>query len=145
MRCLLAYFIIDNHHPFTLVEEPSFREFTSSLCPSFIQVSADTIWRDIISIFDKNFRFLKSKLCNITGHINFMQDLWTSLNNDAYISFTAYWINSDWQLMETMLDLKEIWGAHMGKNIAESFCESLDEFKLIPKVLFSLFLWNSFH
>ena len=116
------------------MEEPSFREFVSSLCPSFVQVSADTIRRDIVSIFDENLRFLKSKLCNITSHINFTQDLWTSLNNDTYTSFTAHWIDSDWQLMETMLDLKEIRGVHTGKSIAESFCESLDEFKLIPKV-----------
>ena len=68
-----------------------------------------------------------------------------SLNNDTYTSFTAHWIDSDWQLMETMLDLKEVRGSHTGQNIAECFCESLDEFKVIPKVWFTfLFLLISF-
>jgi hypothetical protein len=142
---LLANCIIDNHHAFTLVEEPSFREFVFSLCPSFIQVSADTIRRDILSIFTDNLDILKSKLHNVPSHINFTQDLWTLLNNDTYTSFTAHWIDSDWQLMETMLDLKEVRGSHMGQNIAECFCESLDEFKVIPKVWFTfLFLLISF-
>ena len=132
---MLANFIVDNHHPFTLVEEASFRAFVTSLNPSFDHVSADTIRRDILGMFTDNVIVIKSKLNDVPGHINFAQDLWTASNNDAYISITAHWMDGDWNLVETVLDLKEVRGPHSGENIAERFCESLEEFNLIPKVV----------
>jgi hypothetical protein len=92
---LLAYFIIDNRHPFTLVEEASFRAFVTSLNPSFVRVSADTIRRDILGMFAENLVDIKSKLREIPGHINFAQDLWTASNNDAYMTITGHWVDSD--------------------------------------------------
>ena len=116
------------------MEEASFRAFVTSLNPAFVHISAETIRRDILEMFTDNLTIIHSKLKQVPGQINFAQDLWTALNNDAYVSVTAHWIDSDWNLMETLLDIKELRGSHSGQNIAESFCESLEEFNIISKV-----------
>lgn len=121
------------------MEETSFRIFVTSLNVDFVHVSADTIRREILGMFTDNLIIIKSMLNDVPGHINFAQDLWTASNNDAYISITAHWMDGDWNLVETVLDLKEVRGSHSGENIAESFCESLEEFNLIPKVALQ---WN---
>jgi hypothetical protein len=86
-------------------------------------------------MFTDNLTIIKSKLKDVPGQINFAQDLWTALNNDAYISITAHWIDIHWNLKDIVLDIKEVRGSHSGENLAEIFCEILEEYNIIPKVV----------
>ena len=44
--------------------------------------------------------------------------MWTSLSNQSYVSVTAHFIDDNFQLVSTLLDVKKFKAEHTGSNIA---------------------------
>ena len=58
----LVKWIAINQHPFTIVEEPNFVDFVHVLCPNAVLVSADTIKRKIMDLYESNVNEIQKAL-----------------------------------------------------------------------------------
>ena len=63
--------------------------------------------------------------------IGLTHDIWTSLTTDSYGTFTAQYINKEWEMQIKVLQTRKLPGSHTGEAIAESFdqCKSEWGFK----------------
>ncbi|KAF8238067.1 hypothetical protein L208DRAFT_1111606, partial [Tricholoma matsutake] len=64
--------------------------------------------------------------------INFVMDVWTSLNHYAYIALTAH-LEVKGELILIMLDVVEVPKSHSGLNLALAFVSILKEFRIEHK------------
>ncbi|KAH7311174.1 hypothetical protein B0J17DRAFT_634260 [Rhizoctonia solani] len=74
--------------------------------------------------------FLKPGLCNHLDKADALQDC-------IFIqaAITASWITDQWVLKETLINFRELWGAHTGQNMAEEVTLAVSELGIENKVL----------
>jgi len=66
---------------------------------------------------------------------SFIIDCWTSSNQIPYLGIIITWVDDDWNLQTRVLDMNILKGTHTGKNLAESFIMTLEEFEIQKKLL----------
>lgn len=137
-RHKLITFLVCCDEPFTLTENEYFKdliEYTSGKndeCRLFSAKTTKGLITDLHSEYKSNS---KAALQNNKGKISFVIDCWTSSNQYPFQGVIARWINDEWELCSTVLDLTILHGTHEGKNLANAFWEVLKEYDLFGKVL----------
>lgn len=63
-----------------------------------------------------------------------MHDAWTSPSSVPMLGVTAHWMTEDFEMRSVVLALKEIDGAHTGKNMAALLKHTLDQFGITNKL-----------
>ena len=106
----LVKWIAINQHPFTIVKEPNFVDFVYALCSNAVLVSADTIKRKIMDLYESNVSEIQKALQNIPGRISFTLDIWTSPSTKSFLSITAHYIDDNWKLRNVLIDFIQIFG-----------------------------------
>ena len=61
-------------------------------------------------------------------HVSFTTDIWTALNQQAYMAVTAHYISEKFELINFIIDFSHIPFPHSGKEIAYKFKEPLNQF-----------------
>ena len=136
-RKRLLEFIVSTNQPFALVQQQSFIEFTKycSMDNEKINLPAsNTIKTWITEMYTSEKSKLRDRLFNNKGKISFVLDCWTSSNQWPFQGVIAAWIDEEWKLCHTVIDLTFLSGSHTGANIAEAFSKVLDEFDLWSKL-----------
>lgn len=77
-RRKLVKLIVVNEMPFSLVEYPSFREFTAALNPCFEKVSRTTIRNECVAAFEEHVGEIKEYFGNCDSRISLTGNMWTS-------------------------------------------------------------------
>lgn len=137
-RHKLAKFIVCCDEPFTLTEDPSFKDLLNYVsggnaeCRLFCAKTTKSI---ITDLYQEYKLIMKNALATNEGKISFVIDGWTSSNQHPFQGVIARWINDDWELCSTVLDLTILKGSHDGKNMASAFMSVLKDYKLLAKVL----------
>jgi hypothetical protein len=144
MRNKLVKWIVTKQHPFTIVEEEDFINFVHSLYPKAEIPSADTIKRDIMELYATNIAKMQTVLQELHSKISFTTDIWTSASMKSFLSITAHFIDSEWQLQNIIVDFVQIFGSHTGINIKNSFVLGLENLSIQTKVTYFLFLFLCF-
>ena len=75
------------------------------------------------------------------GLISFTLDTWTSPNALSFLGITGHWVDSNWNMMETLVDFHKLSGPHTGENLADAFIDSCKELGILTKASNSYFLW----
>ncbi|PIL32390.1 hypothetical protein GSI_05636 [Ganoderma sinense ZZ0214-1] len=114
LRFLLAMWVARRHRPFTIVEDPEFREILRML---FARV-------DIPS----------SKLQGLPGKIHICLDGWTSPNVISFLGVTAHW-HENGKIEHIILDFIKLAKGHTGEYLAHKLMGLLEEFGIVDKVL----------
>ena len=109
LKCLVKWIIV-NQHSFTIVEEPAFADLIYALQPDAKLISADTVKRKIMDLYESNINKVKESFKNITGKISFTIDIWTSPSAKSFLSLTAHYIDDDWKLNNILVDFIQIFG-----------------------------------
>lgn len=109
LKCLVKWIIV-NQQSFTIVEEPAFADLIYALQPDAKLISADTVKRKIMNLYESNINKVKESFSNITGKISFTIDIWTSPSAKSFLSLTAHYINDDWKLNNILVDFIQIFG-----------------------------------
>lgn len=130
-RHKIVMFMICSDQPFTLVEDEFFRDLID-YCSSGHQecqlFCAKTAKRSIEALYTEYKSKMKSIVENNGGKISYVIDCWISSNQLPFQGVIARWIDDDWELCQTVLDLTVLKGSHEGKNIAAAFWNVLKEF-----------------
>src|SRR4051794_21323684 len=117
----LVEWIIVNQHSFTIVEEPKFIDLIRILCPDAVLVSADTIKRKIMDLYEANIDKMQEAFLNILGKISFTLDIWTSPSTKSFLGITAHYIDKDWNLRNVLVDFIQIFGKNFFNQLFNFF------------------------
>ena len=71
--------------------------------------------------------------------------MWTSANYIPFLGITAHWISKEWELVEILVDFYKLNGTHSGENLAESFINCCNEFKILTKVCIYFLIFLKFN
>lgn len=125
------------NHPFNEIEDEEFRDLILFLKPTLAEhlVKANALQERIFRHAGTHREWLKSYLASIPGLIAIGCDAWTSSNRIAFLAITASWITDQWELEETLIDFRELQGAHTGQNMAEEVASVVSELGITDKVL----------
>ena len=77
---------------------------------------------------------LKDILEKNESKFSYTVDAWNAQNGSSYYAMTIHFINDDWNLVSTILDLVASKGRHTGKDIAQMFFKTWQDFNLVNKV-----------
>ncbi|CAB4477029.1 unnamed protein product [Rhizophagus irregularis] len=91
----LIKWIIINQHSFTVVKESAFANLIYTLQPDARLISADTVKKRIMDLYENNVNKVKESFKNIREKISFTIDIWTSPSSKLFLSLTAHYIDND--------------------------------------------------
>lgn len=94
LKCLIKWIII-NQHSFTVVKESAFANLIYTLQPDARLISADTVKKRIMDLYENNVNKVKESFKNIREKISFTIDIWTSPSSKLFLSLTAHYIDND--------------------------------------------------
>jgi hypothetical protein len=134
MKNNLVKWIINNQHPFTIVEEPYFINYIHSINPNIKIPSADTIKSYITKFYKINKEKIQNIFNNISGKLSFTIDCWTSPSIKSFLAITVHFIDNEWNLQHILLDFIEMFDSHTGQNLKETFVLGLEHFSIENKV-----------
>lgn len=77
-------------------------------------------------------RLFRNMMC---FHICIITDGWTLNNKISFLGIIACWIDHDWNLHQTVIDIVQLRGAHTGIKIADTCSKVLEDFGLCDKLL----------
>ena len=128
--------IVENNHPFTLVEESRFIQFVHSLNSSFQPLRLTAMKNKIASTFLRLKAQLIEELKNAdNGMFSATTDLWSCNNNYSTMTVTITWLDANFLLQSIIIGYFNLKGDLSGANIAKHFLEVLKEFQLESKVV----------
>ena len=120
--------------PFYTVEKPGFLHLMHAIGPRYTPCSRTYLSQNLIpSIFD-HVKHCVAELIDLELYISITTDIWSSDCLDTYLSFTAHWIDKDWEYKEGCLHAQPFNERHSGENIASVFMPCLDAWKINEKL-----------
>ncbi|KAA1125416.1 hypothetical protein PGTUg99_050024 [Puccinia graminis f. sp. tritici] len=138
LKKAIAYLIADADLPFSIVERRSFRDLMLLLNPSVragkMLFSRKTIAMEVHYLHKSHTLNLEDVFKNVE-HIGFTLDAWTSPNMVAFLGVTAHAITDKWEMVDVVVAMPEVHGAHTGFNFAEIFIEVLDRYEISDKLV----------
>ena len=78
------------------------------------------------------------------GLISFTLDTWTSPNALSFLGITGHWVDSNWNMMETLVDFHKLSGPHTGENLADAFIDSCKELGILTRQVIVIFFGFGF-
>lgn len=114
---LLTKFIILNMLPLSLVDDAAFADFVNLLEPEYKIPCRQTFTDRLDSMKHEEAKSVKEEMGKASS-VAVTTDIWTSAGNASYISLTASYITSDWQLITRTLSNQPIEERHTQANIS---------------------------
>ena len=120
--------------PFYTVEKPGFRRFLNTIEPRYTPCSRTYLSETLIpSMYEAVVNGVQ-QLLEQQPHVSITTDLWSSDNQDGYLSFTAHWIDDNWNYKECCLHAQPFNERHTGENIASTFTSCMEQWHIREKV-----------
>lgn len=132
----IVYMIVTQNLPFTFIESDGFKKILKHIPYQKSGFSATTLTRLIQNESSSAIAELGNLLNETCESISLSLDIWTSPTNDAYLGIIGYWIGTNFECFERLLDFVLITGLHTGENLAQNIVmPTLNMFGLASKVL----------
>jgi len=130
----LAKVIAENMLPISIVQSKSLRDLLALLDPGYKVPCRQTM----TSRLESMHRSVSSKLQDTlaaTDAVAVTTNIWTSMANEAYISFTASYVDHSWQLNSPVLSTVPIPERHKQAVIAEHLSDLASMWSITDKVV----------
>jgi hypothetical protein len=137
LEVLITTFITECNLPLRLVECSSFRNllvYLNRQIEPWLPEDHYTIRSWIIRQFDFYKQQVKEQLQASCSCIHISTDLWTSGNDLALLGAIAHFVNSQGDLEEALICLKEVDGPHSGENLSLYILQAIDDFDITPRL-----------
>ena len=137
LEVLLTTLITECNLPLRLVESPAFRNLLVYLnyqVEPWLPEDHHTIRNWISRQFDFQKQQVKKQLQASLSCIHITTDLWTSGNNLALLGAIAHFVNSQGNLEEVLICLKEVEGSHTGENLSQYILQAINDFDITPRL-----------
>ena len=106
--------------PLAVVEDKGFRELNSFINARYRSITGDVILRRM----KKREKSLDGRLLSCMQAalvIACTSDVWTDEKMNTYLSATAHFVDSQWNLKTHLIGCRPLHGRHTGAALAESF------------------------
>jgi len=133
ITALLSKVIVSNMLPLSLVDDPAFRELMSFVEPNYKVPCRQTLTKRLESTKTEVAKVVEEELESASA-ISITTDLWTSINNDAYISVTASYITPQWELKARTLNNLPMEERHTQTNISARLLDVAQSWNIASKV-----------
>ena len=130
LHTLLVELICKEALPFRLVDSPAFHAFVNELDPRYVLPTRKQLSEKLIpELYDKVRSSVQSELSQSTSHA-MTTDMWTSVNQQAFMGVTAHWLNDDFASKSKCLAIKPAPGSHTAEFISSELNTVIDEWSL---------------
>jgi hypothetical protein len=137
LEVLLTTLITECNLPLRLVESPAFRNllvYLNRQVEPWLPGDHHTIRNWISRQFDFQKEQVKKRLQGSLSCIHITTDLWTSGNDLALLGAIAHFVNSQGNLEEVLICLKEVEGSHTGENLSQYILQAINDFDITPRL-----------
>ena len=115
----LGTMICKDLQPYKIVEDSGFRAYTRALEPRYKIPTRSHLTRVVIpELYNERNRVIRASIAEATT-LSITSDIWTSNQNDPFISLTAHYLDSKFVLHSDCLNVSHFPEAHTGENIAD--------------------------
>ena len=101
--------------------------------PRYHVPSRGTVTSRIADLYKRTVDQLKLSLQG--KDVALTTDEWTSLSTASYVTATAHWINEDWEILNSVLQTKELKVSHTAENVGQCPAEILCVYGLKESVI----------
>ncbi|XP_054458167.1 E3 SUMO-protein ligase ZBED1-like [Anoplopoma fimbria] len=129
----LVKFVCKGMRPISVVEDVGFKEFCREMEPRYHVPSRGTVTSRIADLYKRTVDQLKLSLQG--KDVALTTDGWTSLSTASYVTATAHWINEDWEILNSVLQTKELKVSHTAENVGQCLAEILCVYGLKESVI----------
>lgn len=116
-RAIAEMICLDNQ-PISIVEDAGFNRLLAMLKPKYEMPSRKYITENVIA---EIYEQLKKKIFDqlaAAKTISVTSDMWTCINNmQCFLSFTAHWLDNNFELQHGVLQMKSFEEQHTARNI----------------------------
>jgi hypothetical protein len=132
----LIIWIIQDQHPFRIVENTHFQRFISNLDARFKIPTRQSTRNSIMSMYASHKEVIKAYMRTIFGKVSLTADMWTSeCQQRSYLGITVHFIDGTWTLRRLILDIMPFEDRHTASNMADAILQLLSDFNLETKTL----------
>ncbi|XP_037921304.1 E3 SUMO-protein ligase ZBED1-like [Hermetia illucens] len=136
-RDLLDLFVKE-FHPFSIVEEPSFRKVIKWI-PGYELPSRKTISTTMIpALYQSCVENVRDLVSREAISVCLTIDCWTSANNENYMATTAHFITEGFTFKTVLLKCSYLSGSHTAVHLAEEIKNIILEWNLEGKVNYAI-------
>jgi hypothetical protein len=129
---LLIEYIILSDHSFGEIEKPQFLKMLKYLKPDLQLFKTDTLKRRIDVLYEEERKRVFDQIRNVKSEASVTTDIWTSPNSHAFSAITVHFIDSDWNLVSSLIDFIPMDCSHTVQNIFDSFVKVMEEVNIVP-------------
>ena len=120
-RKLLAVMVVETNTAFRTVEVDSFRNLMRYCNSRVPMVTRPMLYRDIHKLlYRRLFKEVRHRLqlhISEGARINLTLDAWTASNKIPFLAITAHWMNTDFELVSTLIGFERLQGSHTAENM----------------------------
>lgn len=120
--------------PFSIVEDNGFKNFVSTLNPSYKLPDRKTISGSLIpAAYEECLAYVQQRITNAKS-VCITTDCWSSSVQDSYIAITAHFIDDDFKFESVLLECGLMEGSHTSVALANEMKRITDKFEISDKV-----------
>lgn len=116
--------------PFLVVENDRFKQMVKTLEPLYSIPGRTYFAEKVLPALYIETKEKVMMLLKELDSISITTDGWTSRATQSYITITAHGINSDWEMVNCVLQTRALFESHTGHNIAEVLTAAVNEWDL---------------
>ena len=131
----LVEFLVADLRPLSTLDSPSLRKLLAALDPKFNIPDRKTIGNTVLpKMYEETKREVKAQL-NSCSAVAVTTDGWQSIATESYTTFTAHFIDKDWNLKNFGLQTRYTPVKHTAENLKDICMGALEEWKLSEKTI----------
>ena len=127
-------FVCKDLQPLSIVDSPPFLKLVGTLDPRFLPPSRSNVTRVLIP---QKYEVVKEAvLASISkaSYCSLTTDLWTGCHRRAYMTITAHYITSEWEMKHHCRQTREVDESHNAETLAKVLSAAIKEWELDDKV-----------
>ncbi|XP_064463311.1 zinc finger BED domain-containing protein 6-like [Ornithodoros turicata] len=130
----LVKLIVEEYHPFSLVEGEHFKQFVYALNPNYRLPTRKPLSSTLLpQLHAKVAEQVRMHLRSATA-VCLTTDGWTSMTNESYIGLTAHFIDENCEVKSYLLDCFSYNERHTAENIASELQKVVTEWDIQNKI-----------
>ncbi|XP_073721603.1 E3 SUMO-protein ligase ZBED1-like [Misgurnus anguillicaudatus] len=126
----IGIYMSSSMRPYSLVEEPGFKYLLHILEPRYNMPSRTHIRQTVVPSIYNQTRALMEHELSAAPSVSLTTDGWTSRATESYLTVTAHFIDSEWEMKASVLQTRPLHEQHTTTHLAEKLQEVVAEWKL---------------
>lgn len=121
----IAKMIGTDMQPYSIIEDPGFREVINAAEPRYVMPSGKTFSTEIIpQLYSKTVARVK---CDVNSAVSLAitTDGWTSRSNNSYLSYTAHYLTEGFEPRNYCLNVENVDESHTAQHLANSLSKCI--------------------